>query len=251
MASLLNADHERILSARGLRKRFDGVVALDGLDIDIEGGITGIVGPNGAGKTTLFDVLSGFSRPDSGSVLLYGRRVDRWPPYRLARQYPGITRSFQEIRLFEEMTVLDNLLVARKFCAGTTVWGVLRRLAIRRELREEVNEVQTLLRLLDLAELQERRAHELSYGQRKLLEIGRCLAAGSHLTLLDEPFAGVNPHMIELICRAIKEAHDGSQKAFLLVDHNHKAMESVCDRILRMEQGRVIGAATGGQAHVA
>ena len=251
MATLLNDNRQPILSARGLRKRFDGVVALDSLDIDIEDGITGVVGPNGAGKTTLFDVLSGFSRPDSGTVLLCGRRVNGWPPHRLARQHPGITRSFQEIRLFEELSVLDNVLVARKFSGGTTVWGIMRRLTIRRELRKELNEVLKILRLLELADLQQRRAHELSYGQRKLLELGRCLAAESRLTLLDEPFAGVNPHMIELICRALTKARDGSQKAFLLVDHNRRAMESVCDRILRMEQGRVVGAVTGGQAHVA
>lgn len=241
-------DRPAILVARGLIKRFGGVVALDGIDFDLtEGQITGLLGPNGSGKTTLFDTLSGFTRAERGTVTLNGRRVDGFSPGRLARTSPGLTRSFQEVRLFEQLTVLDNVLVAKPFEYGNTAFGVLRRFAIARELRKRRTEGTELLAEFSLADLRNRMAHRLSYGQRKLLEIARCLASESQIVLLDEPFAGVNPTLIGVICAVLRRAQEQtiSRRTFFLVDHNRSVMTELCDRVLWIDRGRIVSADDG------
>lgn len=236
------ANDSVVLRTAGLCKSFGGIRALDSLNLEVyDAAINGLAGPNGAGKSTAFAIVTGHQRADAGNVFLAGQRVTGFAPARLATQPPGITRSFQEVRVFEQMSVLDNVLIARPFRADRTLLGVVRRLAISRELRTERARAMQILELLQLSDVATRAAHRLSHGQRKLVELGRCLVSDARVILLDEPFAGVNPALIVLICLALQDARTRLRKSFLVVDHNMSAMRDLCDTLSFMEAGRIVG----------
>ena len=237
-----------LLETRGVRKQYGGVQAVDAATLSVEPrSITALIGPNGAGKTTLFNVVSGFTRPDAGSVLLGGERIDGRPPHAIARR--GLVRTFQTPKALTRMSVLENMLLAAPRQPGEHVWRLLatpRAGRLReREIRERAFE---LLRLVRLDGLAMDYAGTLSGGQRKLLELTRALMAEPRLVLLDEPMAGVNPTLgVQLLDRmqALREEHG---LTFLLIDHDLDAVMAVSDRMIVMNEGRVI--AVGSPAEI-
>ena len=216
-----------LLEARGLSKRFGGVAAVDGCSFAVpEGTITALVGPNGSGKTTVFNLLTGYLRADAGSVAFAGRPVRRPDPTRLARA--GLTRTFQQARIFPELTLVENLVVAIQ-----QPWHAIARRAVRHADRARA---LALLEEFGLAGHARERAATLSYGQKKLLEFAAVLMGEPRLVLLDEPTAGVNPVMVEAIERRVRELH-ARGLTFLLVEHNMNLVMRLCDPVIVLDHG--------------
>jgi branched-chain amino acid transport system ATP-binding protein len=216
-----------LLEARGLTKRFGGVAAVDGCSFAVpDGTVTALVGPNGSGKTTVFNLLTGYLRADAGSVWFDGRLVKRPEPTRLARG--GLSRTFQQARVFPELTLVENLVVALQ-----QPWHALVRRAVR---RGEEARALTMLEEFGLAGHARARAATLSYGQKKLLEFAALLMGEPRLVLLDEPTAGVNPVMVEAMERHIRELH-ARGLTFLVVEHNMNLVMRLCDPVIVLDHG--------------
>jgi ABC-type branched-subunit amino acid transport system ATPase component len=202
------------------------------------GEIVGLIGPNGAGKTTLFNVLVGGLTPDSGEVLFNERRITGWPAYRVARS--GLVRTYQVPMLFEELSVIENLLVAVPNQSGERFWNVwVRPWMIGRE--EQLNETHAweMLEFLNLTAVANHVAGALSGGQKKLLELGRALMAQPKLLLLDEPVAGVNPVLAQEIASRI-EALRNRGHTFLIIEHNMEFIMELADRLYVMANGTML-----------
>lgn len=231
------------LQVTSLHKSFDGVKPLDGFSCRVEcGEIVGLVGPNGAGKTTLFNVLTGFLPADSGSAACAGITLTGLPPYKVTRL--GIARTFQDLRLIRQMSVLDNVMLAFQDQPGENIFRALLRPKTGR-ITDSRNR-DTALALLDSVGLSEKAddlGENLSYGQQKLLSVVCCLATGASLLLLDEPVAGIAPQMIESILSLIKEL-PGHGKTVVLIEHNMEAVAEVCDRVIFMDAGRNLAEGT-------
>lgn len=223
---------ESTIETRSLVKSFEGVRALDELSLTVpRTGVTGIIGPNGSGKSTLVNVLTGLLPIDGGLVVIGGEALTVVHPYENHRR--GLTRTFQDIRLFEQMTVLDNLLVA--LSARPVYLSLLT--SIRRSERERAHE---LLALVGLAEKRDAFAEELSYGQRKLLELARALAMGARTYLFDEPFAGLFPQMVDQVRGVLVGLRD-QQRCVVLIDHNMTEIRSLCDLVIVLDSGELLG----------
>lgn len=227
-----------VLETSSLSKSFDGLKAVEDVSFSIEKGtIASIIGPNGAGKTTLFNLINGFIRQDYGSIHYKGKSVDALSPTQ--RAILGIGRLWQDIRLFRNMTVLENLLVAKKNHPGEKVLNTL--LGFRGTTKFENENLIAAEKVLKFILLDHKRnslAQDLSYGQQKLLTLGRLLMNEAELLLLDEPLAGVNPKMINDIQELIKQlVSDG--KTILMIEHNlPKAME-ISDIVYVMDEGKI------------
>ena len=216
-----------LLEARGLTKRFGGVAAVDACSFVVpEGTVTALVGPNGSGKTTVFNLLTGYLRADAGSVWFGGRHVRRPEPTWLARS--GLSRTFQQARVFPELTLVENLVVAIQ-----QPWHALARRAVR---RGEEARALTVLEEFGLGGHAKARAATLSYGQKKLLEFAALLMGEPRLVLLDEPTAGVNPVMVEAMERHIRELH-ARGLTFLVVEHNMNLVMRLCDPVIVLDHG--------------
>ncbi|PSQ43519.1 ABC transporter ATP-binding protein [Halobacteriales archaeon SW_7_68_16] len=230
-----------ILSVDDLRKTFGGITAVDGASFEVEAGrITGLIGPNGAGKSTTFNCITGFHRPDGGTVTFDGEDVTGQSPESLAER--GLARTFQIARELEEMTVLENLMLAPGGQIGerlsrAVLPGFRTRVRNQEErLRERVWET---LDLFEIDHLADEYAGSLSGGQRKLLELARALLVDPDLLLLDEPFAGVNPTLED---KLLDRLHDlrAEGLTFLLVEHDMDVIMQNCDRVIVMHQGTVL-----------
>ncbi len=220
-----------ILETKNLTKHFDGVAAIDRLSFSVaKGTITGIIGPNGSGKTTLTNILSGMIPKDGGAIVIDVVSVERIQPYD-ARNY-GITRTFQNARVFEQMTVLDNLLVV---VTERNVWGAL----FERHRKYHLSQVESALERIGLSEKQMALARTLSYGQRKLLEIGRALLTDARVYLFDEPFAGLFPEMSKRIVLIIHQLK-AEGKTVILIEHNMELVRELCDSVIVMDSGRML-----------
>jgi ABC-type branched-subunit amino acid transport system ATPase component len=207
-----------LLAVEGLAKRYGGVAALASCHLAFEQpGVYGLIGPNGAGKTTLFDVVTGIVEPDAGRVRIDGRDVTGWPAYRLAAA--GVARSFQECRVFPEFTCLENLLF---------------------RARAPESEARRLLRLVNLEEYAGEPAASLSFGQRRLLEIVGTFMARPRILLLDEPAAGVNPALLEVLQRFIRTMYEERPLLLLVVEHNMEFIMALAAEIVVMHQGAVL-----------
>jgi len=233
-----------LLETRGVRKQYGGVQAVDAATLSVEPrSITALIGPNGAGKTTLFNVVSGFTRPDAGSVLLGGERIDGRPPHAIARR--GLVRTFQTPKALTRMSVLENLLLAAPRQPGEHIWRLVAAPRAgrtrEREIREHALDLLGLVRLEGLAGAY---AGTLSGGQRKLLELTRALMTEPRLVLLDEPMAGINPTLGAQLLDRIRTLREKQGLTFLLIDHDLDAVMSVSDRVIVMSEGRVIAAGT-------
>jgi len=219
-------------------RAFDGVRAVDGASLDVEpGSITGLIGPNGAGKSTLFHCISGFLRPQSGRVLLDGKRIDGGAPYRIARA--GLIRTFQTPRALTRMTVLENVMLAAPHHGGERLGGSLALRARRRE-REVTVRAAELLELVRLDGHSDALAGTLSGGQRKLLELVRALMAEPRILLLDEPMAGVSPNLRVELLQHILALRERDGITLLIVEHDLDFVMRASDRVIVMNDGRVI-----------
>jgi branched-chain amino acid transport system ATP-binding protein len=223
-----------ILSVIGLHKRFGGIEALDGIDLAVNDGETvGLIGPNGAGKTALINTITGFYRPTSGRIEFLGRRIDHEPLHRIGRL--GISRTFQNIRLFKRMTVLENVMVANKAHAASP-WKAF--FDFRRRAAA-VREAMPWLELMQLTDMADQPAAGLSYGDARRLEIARALAGRPALLLLDEPAAGMNETETMQLVEDIRIAR-ANVRGVLLIEHDMSLIRSLSDRIVAMDYGRKI-----------
>ncbi len=222
---------KNILEIKNLVKSFGGVNAVDRLSLNIrEGFITGLVGPNGSGKTTLINLLSGFTVSDTGVVLFSG--IERKKILSQENQVYGVTRTFQQIKLFNQMSTLDNILVI------LTERNPFRALFERHNLYH-IKQAEDILKNIDLYESRFKNANNLSYGQRKLLEIGRVLAMDSDIIFFDEPFAGLFPEVVKKIETIIKKLKQEG-KTIVLVEHNMNIIRNLCDYLIVMDAGKLL-----------
>jgi branched-chain amino acid transport system ATP-binding protein len=219
-------------------RAFGGVHAVDGASLEVEAGsITGLIGPNGAGKSTLFNCISGFVRPQSGRVLLDGKRIDGRAPHRVARA--GLVRTFQTPRALTRMTVLENVMLAAPQHEGERLGGSLRAGARRRE-REVRTRAAELLELVHLDPLAPDLAGTLSGGQRKLLDLVRALMAEPRILLLDEPMAGVSPTLRVELLEHILALRERDGITLFIVEHDLDFVMRASDRVIVMNDGQVI-----------
>ena len=238
-----------LLEIDGATVRFGGVAAVDGARFSVaEGTITGLIGPNGAGKSTLFNAIAGERALDAGQIRLAGQRIDGMPPDAVFAR--GLARTFQIPRPFAEMTVLENLMLAAPAQAGETPWGpLLRRERVRAQEAAIRDRAHVLLDFVTLDKVAGLAAGRLSGGQQKLLELARVLMGSPRLILLDEPAAGVNPSLVQVLVEKIR-ALNAQGVTFLIIEHDMDLVMRHCDPIVAMAQGRVIfqGDAAAAQA---
>jgi branched-chain amino acid transport system ATP-binding protein/neutral amino acid transport system ATP-binding protein len=232
-----------ILQARGLRKSFGALRAVDGVNLDLRrGDITGLIGPNGAGKSTLFGLIAGETRPSDGQVLFQGSEITGMKPEQVFRH--GLARTFQIPRPFRKMTVLENVMCAAANQSGERFWSnwIQPRLVAQQE-RENRARAEDVLAFCNLTHMMHEMAGSLSGGQQKLLELARVMMVEPRLILLDEPTAGVNPSLIEQLIDRIVELN-ARGVSFLIVEHNMDLVMRICARIVVMAQGRHIAEGT-------
>lgn len=218
---------------KNLKKRFNGVHAVDDLSFAIKKGeITGIIGPNGSGKTTLINLLTGMVSIDSGLVVLNENdKIEKIQPHELL--FYGVTRTFQEVRLFNQMTVLDNILVV---LSERNVFSAL----FEKHGAHHLNKARSILEKVGLWEKKNELAVNLSYGQRKLLEIARALSISNvDLFLFDEPFAGLFPHIIKTVVDILQELKH-ENKAVVLIEHNMSLIRDLCDHVVVLDSGKLL-----------
>ena len=237
------------LRVDGLVKRFGGITAVDGATFQVEeGSLTGLIGPNGAGKSTTFNCITGVHEPTDGQVYFKNEEIGGLEPHEIANR--GLVRTFQIARELEEMTVLENMMLAPKNQLGESVWRSVtpgaRGAVVEQEseLRERTWET---LEFFEIDHLAEEYAGNLSGGQRKLLEMARALMTDPEMVLLDEPLAGVNPTLEEKLLDRINELREQGY-TFLLVEHDMDVIMNNCDPIIVMHQGKVL--AQGSAAEI-
>jgi branched-chain amino acid transport system ATP-binding protein len=220
--------------------RFGGLVAVNALDMEVhQGEIYGLIGPNGAGKTTIFNLLTGVYEPTDGEIYFQGKRIDGLRPHQIARR--GVSRTFQNIRLFPGMTVLENVLTACHIHSRQSLAdAIFRSPRFSRDEREQREFCLELLSIFDLERFQNEGGTSLPYGNQRRLEIVRALATRPKLLLLDEPAAGMNPSEQEDLIELIRQIRDRFGLTILLVEHNMKVVMGICERIQVVDYGKSI-----------
>jgi branched-chain amino acid transport system ATP-binding protein len=227
------------LETRDVVKLFGGLRAVDGMSIALQRGeLLGLIGPNGAGKTTLFNLLAGSLKPNAGTILIGGSDMTRSGPE--TRIGSGVGRTFQIPRPFAEMTVLENVLTGAQRQSGERAWlNIVKPGRVAAEERAAVDKARALLEFVTLSRLEGEPARVLSGGQRKLLELARVLMADPDTILLDEPAAGVNPTLLELIIDRVLEL-SARGTSILLIEHNMEMVARLCSRVVVMAGGRYL-----------
>lgn len=230
----------QLLELREISKRFGGLQALRRVNVTLEqGAIASLIGPNGAGKTTLFNAITGLYKPDEGEIRFQNRSLVGFKPDQIAGA--GISRTFQNIRLFSHMTVLDNVLVGMHSRLGTKLWQIL--LSTQNSQgREKLarHRAMELIELTGLARRENEWAHQLSYGEQRRLEIARALAAEPKLLLLDEPTAGMNTSEAQALMTLFKNLIGQYVQAILLIEHNMRVVMGISDRVHVLDYGEKI-----------
>jgi branched-chain amino acid transport system ATP-binding protein len=232
-----------VLKINGLHKQFGGIVVANDVNLTVQKGeVVGLIGPNGAGKTSLFNIVSGFIPHDAGAIILNGRSIERLPMHERTRL--GLSRTWQNIRLFPTLSVLDNLIIAPRHYPGESI---LRAVFTPRVLREErkriIEQALKQLEKVRLVVAADRLPTELSYGKQKLVSIARALMNDGDCLLLDEPIAGVEGAAYEALKNVIRsEAKSG--RAICIVEHNISFVRDLCDRVLFMFNGKILNSGT-------
>jgi len=234
-----------LLEAIGVRKEFGGLVAVNDVDFRIpEESIVSLIGPNGAGKTTFFNMLTGVYKPTAGTILLAGENVTGKPPHAITER--GIGRTFQNIRLFQHMTSLENVMVGMhaRLSVARAPFGILRSVirtpGIRREEREARTRARELLRFSGLRGRDGELARNLPYGDQRRLEVARALATDPKLLLLDEPTAGMNPQETAAFTQFVDKLREEQKLAVLMIEHDMKVVMGISDRVTVLDYGEKI-----------
>ncbi|CAI1738892.1 high-affinity branched-chain amino acid ABC transporter ATP-binding protein LivG [Serratia sarumanii] len=233
-----------LLQVEGLSMRFGGLLAVNNVALTLnEGEIVSLIGPNGAGKTTVFNCLTGFYRPTGGTIKLRDRHLEGLAGQAIARM--GVVRTFQHVRLFREMTVIENLQVAQHQHLKSGVFaGLLKTPAFRRAEAEALTHAAEWLERVGLLEMANRSAGNLAYGQQRRLEIARCMVTRPELLMLDEPAAGLNPKETDELDHLIVELRDRHKVSVLLIEHDMKLVMGISDRIYVVNQGTPLAQGT-------
>jgi branched-chain amino acid transport system ATP-binding protein len=233
----LTKKDDSLLKVDGLTKKFGGISALSDYSIEIKSGeLLGLIGPNGAGKTTVFNLLSGVVKPTSGQIWFNGRQITGLRPDQNARL--GIARTFQNIRLFSQLSVLDNVKAALHMRLGKGFWQTVLNLSSYRNAEYNINlRAHEFLSLLDLVRVAHEQAGNLPYGYQRRVEIARALATLPRLLLLDEPAAGMNSSETDELIRTIRRIHSAYGLAIFLVEHDMRVMMSVCPKLQVIHNG--------------
>ncbi len=239
-AASTQPNNKPLLQTEKATIRFGGLCAVNELDMGVAAGeIYGLIGPNGAGKTTIFNLLTGVYKPTSGEIYFQGQRMDGLRPYEIAGR--GVSRTFQNIRLFPSMSVLDNVMTACHIhTRQTLVDAVLRTPRFTQDEDQHRDYCMELLGIFDLDQFKDEGGTSLPYGNQRRLEIVRALATRPKLLLLDEPAAGMNPSEQEDLMKLIKQIRDRFGLTILLVEHNMKVVMGVCERIQVVDYGKSI-----------
>ena len=235
---------EWLLEADDLSMRFGGLLAVDQVALKVcPKEIVSIIGPNGAGKTTVFNCLTGFYKPTGGVVRFKGKAIHQLPGFKISRL--GLVRTFQNVRLFKSMTVLENLLVAQHRHLNTNLLsGLFKTPAFRRSERKALEQSEYWLDKVGLSEFANREAGNLAYGQQRRLEIARCMVTRPELLMLDEPAAGLNPNETAELNELISDLRDHHNVSVLLIEHDMKLVMDISDRIYVINQGRPLASGT-------
>ncbi|GAB2907140.1 high-affinity branched-chain amino acid ABC transporter ATP-binding protein LivG [Paralcaligenes ginsengisoli] len=229
-----------LLKVSGLTMRFGGLLAVDDIEFEVRRDeVFAIIGPNGAGKTTVFNCVGGFYKPTTGNILMDGKKIGGLPSHKVAQQ--GLVRTFQNVRLFKQLTVLENLLVAQHTRLQTGfLQGLFRVPSYRRSEQQALKHAVDWLDFMGIRQFANREAGNLAYGHQRRLEIARCMITKPRLLMLDEPAAGLNPQEkrdLQLLIDRLRKEFD---VAVLLIEHDMSLVMGVSDRILVMEHGKPI-----------
>lgn len=233
-------NREKVLEVRGLGIDFGGLTAVNDLDLDIyQGEIYGLIGPNGAGKTTVFNMLTKVYQPSRGTIRLCGQDMAKLNP--VTANIAGVARTFQNIRLFNKLTVLDNVKTGMHNSIGYGLFAAVLRLPSYYKAEKKADEkTMELLRILGLDQYAETEAGNLPYGAQRRLEIARALATDPKLLLLDEPAAGMNPQETEELMAMIRKVRDHFKISVLLIEHDMKLVMGICERITVLNFGQLL-----------
>jgi len=233
----MNTATAPLLSMEKMTKRFGGLIAVDKLDLEVrEGAIHSIIGPNGAGKTTVFNCIMEFYTPDEGAIWFAGERIDGVTPDRVAEA--GISRTYQNIRLFRNLTAMENILVGMHIHLASTWYGaVFNTRATRRDEADAHDKARRILEFVGLRGRGDVVARNLAYGEQRRLEIGRALATRPQLLMLDEPMAGMNPRESVNMMDFIRQVRDERQVTILLIEHSMRVVMGISDRVSVLDYG--------------
>lgn len=233
-----------MLEVRNLSMRFGGLLAVDQVSLDVqEHEIVSIIGPNGAGKTTVFNCMSGFYSPTGGQILFEGKEIQGTPDYKISRM--GLVRTFQHVRLFGNMSVVENLLVAQHRHLNTNLLsGLIKTPNYREKERKSLDRAAYWLNRVGLLDLANRDAGNLAYGQQRRLEIARCMVTEPKLLMLDEPAAGLNPAETRELNELIISLKEDYRVSVVLIEHDMSLVMEISDRINVINQGRPLASGT-------
>ena len=237
-------DTTKVLEVRDLGINFGGLRAVDGLDLDIEQNqLYGLIGPNGAGKTTVFNMLTGVYEPTDGTIKLYGELLNKKKPHQIARM--GVARTFQNIRLFKDLTVKENVLIALDTQADYSLaTGIIKLPKYHAQEKAMDEEAMKLLSVFELEEDADKLAKNLPYGKQRELEIVRALGTHPKLLLLDEPAAGMNPQETQNLMDTIQTVRKQFNIAVLLIEHDMKLVMGICEKITVLNYGTLLACGT-------
>ncbi len=240
----MTVDKNSLLKLEALSINFGGLRAVNHVDLEVpELGLYGLIGPNGAGKTTIFNMITGIYSPTEGKIIFKGENIAGLKPHVIAKK--GIARTFQNIRLFKELTVLENILVSIQMYRSYNIFSAMLRLPVyfkdEKRMKEQAMDILSLLGIADKANY---KASALPYGEQRLTEIARALALKPSLILLDEPAAGMNPAESENLMELIKRIRDEFKVTVLLIEHDMKVVMGVCEYIYVLDYGSLISQGT-------